>query len=285
MKKSIYNLVATLIGNALLALGVSLFVSPTHLIMGGGTGIAFALNNYFGIDISFAVLVINIIMFIIGLLFLGKKFAMLTIVSTIVYPLFLQISQQLVAFYQPTFDLLISTIFGGLFIGLGIGLVLRQGASTGGMDIPPILLNKKLGIPTSVLIYAFDFVIIMAQAFSTDVQSLLYSLIILFISSVAIDRTLMLGSTQTQVVIITPKYSEINNWIHHHIDRGTTYLEITTGLHNESQKAVMCVLSKRQLHALNEGIASIDPTAFTIISEVHEVKGRGFTLPNIDLPI
>ncbi len=285
MKKSLSSFIITIIGNAILALGVTLFISPTHLIMGGGTGIAFALNHYIGIDISLAVLVINIITFIIGFIFLGKKFAALTIVSTLVYPFFLEISQQIVGLYNPTFDLIINTIFGGIFIGLGIGLVIRQGASTGGMDIPPIILNKKLGIPTSVLIYTFDFIIIMSQAFSTDFQNLLYSLIILCISSITLDRTLMLGSTQTQVVIISPKYTEINHWIHRNINRGTTYLEVTTGLNNERQKAVMCILSKRQLRALNEGIASIDPTAFTIISNVHEVRGRGFTLPNIDLPL
>lgn len=281
MKKSLIHLIIVLIGNALLALGVTVFVSPTQLIMGGGTGIAFALHHYFQFDISLSVLIINIIMFIAGLIFLGKKFAMLTIVSTVVYPFFLKLFETIVAFYQPTFDLFLSTIFGGILIGLGIGLVLRQGASTGGMDIPPILLNKWFGIPTSVLIYICDFIVIMCQAFSTDLQSLLYSIIVLFISSVTIDKTLMLGSTQIQVVIITPKYEQINSWIHQNLDRGTTYLEITTGLNKEQQKAIMCVLSKRQLHALNNGILEIDPTAFTVISDVHEVHGRGFSLPKI----
>lgn len=285
MKKSLSHLFIVLLGNAMLALGVTVFVSPLNLIMGGGTGIAFALNQYIGLNISVSVLIINIIMFIIGLIFLGKKFAALTIVSTIVYPFFLETFDRLVTYYNPSFDLLISTIFGGVAIGVGIGLVLRVGASTGGMDIPPILLNKKLGIPTSVLIYVFDFIIILSQAFNTDLQSLLYSLVILFISSIALDKTLILGSTQIQVMIISPKYQEINQWIHDHIDRGTTYMEITTGLNNQRQKAVMCVLSKRQLHTLNTAILNIDETAFTIISEVHEVKGRGFSLPKMDISI
>lgn len=285
MKKSFSYLCIVLLGNALLALGVTVFVSPLNLIMGGGTGIAFALNQYLSINISISVLIINIIMFIIGFIFLGKKFATLTIISTIVYPVFLEVFERMVTYYNPTFDLLISTIFGGVAIGVGIGLVLRVGASTGGMDIPPILLNKKLGIPTSVLIYAFDFVIILSQAFNTDLQSLLYSLVILFISSVAIDKTLILGSTQIQVMIISPKYEEITLWIRDHIDRGTTYIEITTGLNNQRQKAVMCVLSKRQLHTLNSAILNIDESAFTVISEVHEVKGRGFSLPKMDIKV
>ena len=124
--------------------------------MGGGTGIAFAMNHYFNIDISLAVLIINVITFICGFIILGKKFAALTIVSTVFYPVFLKVIQQIVDFYQPQFDIFIASIFGGILIGAGIGLVLRVGASTGGMDIPPLIINKFTGIATSVLIYIFD---------------------------------------------------------------------------------------------------------------------------------
>ena len=281
MKKSIYRLIILLIGNALLALGVSAFITQTDLIMGGGTGIGLALHHFFGIDMSLAVLIINIAMFLLGFICLGKQFAMLTIVSTIVYPFFLKCFEMILEIYPQNFDIFTSSIFGAVFIGLGIGLVLKEGASTGGMDIPPIILNKKLGIPTSVLIYMFDFIIILSQAFSIDLQTLLYSFIVLFVSTVTIDKTMTLGSTQTQVFIISPKYLEINEWILNHMDRGTTFVEITTGLKRTEQKAVLCILSKRELHTLSQGIQEIDKNAFTIISDVHEVHGRGFSLPKI----
>lgn len=283
IKNSLINLASVLAGNALLALGVTAFIAPTALIMGGGTGIAFAMNHYFNIDISLAVLIINIITFILGFFILGKKFAALTIVSTIFYPTSLKIIEEIVNFYNPQFDIFTAAVFGGLLIGLGIGLVLRVGASTGGMDIPPLIINKYTGIPTSVLIYVFDFIIIMAQAFSVDLQTLLYSIIILFITTYTINKTMLIGSNQIQVIIISPKYYEISEWIQKDINRGTTFLNITTGLKKQDQKAVMCVLSQRQLHRFNSGIQEIDPTAFTVISQVHEVKGRGFTLPSIDL--
>lgn len=280
IKQSLFNIISVLLGNILLATGVTLFIAPTStLIMGGGTGIAFAMNHFFGIDISLSVLIINIITFIAGFIVLGKKFAALTIVSTIFYPVCLNVIQKIVNLYQPNFDIFIASIFGGVLIGLGIGLVLRVGASTGGMDIPPLILNKFTGIKTSILIYIFDFTIIMTQAFSVDFQSLLYSIVILFVSTYTINKTLMLGVEQLQVIIISPKYNEINQWIQENINRGTTFINIKTGLKQEQQLAIMCVLSKRQLHQLNNGIIKIDPTAFTIISEVHEVKGRGFSLP------
>lgn len=279
MKKSLISLLIVMIGNVLLAIGVSLFVAPTNFIMGGGTGIAFALNRAFNIDISVSVLILNVVLFCLGLIFLGKKFAALTIVSTIFYPVALKIVETIATTHNQGFDMFISSIFGGIFIGLGIGLVLRQGASTGGMDIPPVILNKKLGIPTSQLIYAFDFVIIIAQMYSISLEDFLYSIVILLISTYTIDKTLMMGSTQTQVVIITPDYDKINDWILANLDRGTTLIEITTGYKNHGQKAVMCVLSKRELRILNNGVLAIDPTAFIIISDVHEVRGRGFSLP------
>lgn len=283
MKNNIINLLALIIGNATLAIGVTFFVSPTNLIMGGGTGIAFSLNHFTGIDISLAVLIINITMFILGVICMGKKFAALTIVSTVIYPLFLEVFGLIFSHYNPQFDIMISSIFGGVFIGAGIGLVLRQGASTGGMDIPPIILNKYLKIPTPVLVYCFDFVIILSQAFSISLQDLCYSMMLLFISSVTMSKVMILGSRQLQVLIISPEYEKINQWILGHISRGTTFVEITTGFKEEKQKAVLCVLSKQQLHALNKGILNIDSTAFTIISEVNEVHGRGFSLPQIQL--
>lgn len=283
IKDSIINLIHVLSGNILLALGVTLFIAPTTLIMGGGTGIAFAIEHFFGIDISLSVLIINIITFILGFYFLGKKFAALTIVSTIFYPAALKIIEEIVNYYNPQFDLFICAIFGGLLIGCGVGLVLRVGASTGGMDIPPLIVNKYTGIPTSTLIYVFDFFILIAQAFSIDLQSLLYSFIVLFLTAYSIDKTMMLGSNQIQVIIISPEYNQISEWIQENIKRGTTFLNITTGLKREDQKAVMCVLSQRQLHQFNNGIHTIDPTAFVIISHVHEVKGRGFSLPKVDL--
>ena len=283
LKSSLINLTSVLIGNMLLALGVTLFIAPTDLVMGGGTGIAFAMNHYFNIDISLAVLIINVITFICGFIILGKKFAALTIVSTVFYPVFLKVIQQIVDFYQPQFDIFIASIFGGILIGAGIGLVLRVGASTGGMDIPPLIINKFTGIATSVLIYIFDFIIIMTQAFSIDLQTLLYSIIVLMVSTFTINKMMLIGSNQIQVIIISPLYQEISTWIQQNINRGTTFLNITTGRKKEEQKAVMCVLSQRQLHRLNQGIQTIDETAFTVISQVHEVKGRGFSLPSIDL--
>ncbi len=276
-KFSIKEVIIVLIGNILLALGVTLFIAPSDLVMGGGTGIAFAIQHFMHIDISVTVSIINAITFVLGFLILGKKFATLTIISSIFYPIFLKIIQTYILQFHLQFDIMIAAIFGGLIIGTGVGLVLRVGASTGGMDIPPLILSKYTGLKPTIFIYMIDFIIILTQSFSISIQSLLYSFILLYISTYTINKTMMIGSNEIQVTIISPQYQKINTWIHENIHRGTTLLNITTGLKNDEQKAVMCVLSKRELSNLNKGITQIDPSSFTIISNVHEVKGKGFS--------
>ena len=132
--------------------------------------------------------------------------------------------------------------------------------------LPPLILSKYTGLKPTIFIYMIDFIIILTQSFSISIQSLLYSFILLYISTYTINKMMMIGSNEIQVIIISPQYQKINTWIHENIHRGTTLLNITTGLKNDEQKAVMCVLSKRELSNLNKGITQIDPSSFTIIS-------------------
>ena len=150
-------------GNIIYACGVAFFILPGGLITGGTTGIALFIQHLFGVPISTFVLCFNAVMFFLGLLVLGRKFAATTILSTFVYPIALEMIQRLSNGFVITTDPVLCTVFGGLCIGVAIGIVIRTGASTGGMDIPPLVINKKLGIPVSVTMYVFDFSILMSQ--------------------------------------------------------------------------------------------------------------------------
>ena len=159
----ILELCGILLGNAILAFGIAAFVLPHGMITGGATGLGLVTSRVFGVDLSVAVAVYNIILFAVGAFVLGKKFALTTIVSTIVYPMFLSFFTQQQWIATMTNDILLSAIYAGIMVGLGVGIVIRFGASTGGLDIPPLILNKKLGIPVAVSMYLFDFTVLLLQ--------------------------------------------------------------------------------------------------------------------------
>lgn len=285
MKKRVYETIMIIIGNLILAFGLCAFVTPVGLISGGASGIGIAVKSITGINISYTVYVINFIMFVIGFIFLGKKFAFGTLLSTFLYPTFIALFERIPQLANITNDILLSALYGGLCIGLGLGLVLRVGASTGGMDIPPLLVNKKTGISVAWLINIFDCGILLLQVIfcPITIEEVLYGITVVIITTIVVDKVIILGETKIQVLVISPKWQEIRKIIFDDINRGCTLLNVTTGYYQDKQFAVMAVVSKRELHLLNDMILEIDPTAFIISNETHSVKGRGFTLPSVEL--
>ena len=285
MKKRVYETIMIIIGNLILAFGLCAFVTPVWLISGGASGIGIAVKSITGINISYTVYVINFIMFVIGFIFLGKKFAFGTLLSTFLYPTFIALFERIPQLANITNDILLSALYGGLCIGLGLGLVLRVGASTGGMDIPPLLVNKKTGISVAWLINIFDCGILLLQVIfcPITIEAVLYGITVVIITTIVVDKVIILGETKIQVLVISPKWQEIRKIIFDDINRGCTLLNVTTGYYQDKQLAVMAVVSKRELHLLNDMILEIDPTAFIISNETHSVKGRGFTLPSVEL--
>lgn len=280
--KLLKKTITMILGNFLLALGICAFILPLGIITGGGTGIGLIIKHFANIEVSTTIFVINIIMFIIGYIVLGKEFSLGTIVSSILFPTFVSILEKVEMFNYLTEDVLLSSIYAGICIGVGMGLVLREGASTGGLDIPPLILNKYTGISIGVFINVVDGIILLGQIFFSSIEQTLYGILVVVISATIIDKLMLLGSTQVQVTIISKEYDSIKNIVFDKIGRGCTFLNITTGYEQINQQAVMVVVSKRQLHILNELILDIDPIAFIISNETHSVKGRGFSLPSVD---
>ena len=267
-----------LLGNAVFAFGIAAFILPCGLLSGGTTGIALFIQHLCGLPVVITVWVINLSMLLLGWFVLGKNFVFTTILSSVCYPLFLDFFQRLLNGFRLTDDTLLSALFAGLFVGAGVGLVLRMGASSGGMDIPPLVLNKRTGISVSVFLYAFDTVILLSQAFFSDLEKILYSILVTLLTSLIINKVMLIGKSQVQVMIISEKYQEINNVIQTSLDRGSTFLQSITGHLQKEQLIVLSILSPRELPNLNRLISQIDPMAFMTVTQVNEVKGRGFTL-------
>lgn len=272
------NFLFIILGNLIFALGIATFVIPNGLIMGGSTGLALSVQHFLGIDIAITVAVINIVTFLAGLFILGKKFAATTLISTFIFPFFLNYFKDIEKLKHITSDTLLSAIFAALLVGAGVGIVLRVGASTGGLDIPAIILNKKRGVPIAIVLYIIDFSILLSQMIFSNIEQILYGIIIVLITTMVINKVIVYGKNDFMVTIISEKYLEISENIHSKIDRGTTFIDIQTGYKKNKQQAVMSVISKRELHSLNKLVQEIDPKAFIIINQVNQVKGRGFSL-------
>lgn len=266
------------IGNTIYSCGIAAFVLPNDLITGGTTGIALILEHYFGLPIGLSVAIFNIVMFILAILILGKSFALTALISTFYFPWILSQFQKVQFIQNMTDDFLLGSIFAGLMLGLGVGLVIRAGASTGGMDIPPLILNKKFGLPVSIGLYVFDFTILIIQMSFRDKERILYGILLVLIYSTLVDKVLLMGKTQMQVKIISDHYEEINKVIQEKLDRGSTFFKTESGYLRKDSFAIMTVVSSRELPKLNELVLEIDKQAFIVINQVNEVMGRGFTL-------
>lgn len=283
LKRIILDIVLVLFGNACVAFGYAAFAIPIDLIVGGATGIGLLISQLIPIDYTTVVFVINMIALVLGYMILGKRFAAGTVLSSFAFPFFLELFESIPALSHLSSDILLCTIYAGIFIGIGLGIVFRLGYSTGGMDVPPLIVHHKTNISISILINIFDTVILISQVFFSNFEGILYGIIAVFIMNAVLDKVIVLGEKNLQVLVISPKYEEISKAIFKEIDRGCTFVNITTGYFQNEQKAVLCVVNNREHAQINELIRQIDPEAFIIGSEIHSVKGRGFTLPNIDL--
>lgn len=271
------DIIIVLLGNLLYACGVALFIIPGGLITGGTTGIALFINHISGLPISTFVLLFNAVMFILGFFILGKKFAATTALSTFCYPLWLELVQRIFRDYIITKDPVLCTLFGGLCIGVSIGVVIRTGASTGGMDIPPLVLNKLFHLPVSVMIYIFDLLILFLQAFQCTGEEILYGILLVLIYTVVLDKCLVIGSSKMEIKVISDHTEEIRKAILGDIDRGVTILKGKTGYLQKDSELLLSVVSSRELSRTRKLIHDIDAGAFLIITRVTEVRGRGFT--------
>ena len=271
-------------GNILYALTVVLFLEPAGLITGGATGIGIALHRWLGFSLSLTLLIINIIMLVIGYFLLGKKFAATTLASTFLLPAAIEFFERILVGQGLTDDLLLNTLFAGIGTGVSLGLVFRAGASTGGMDIPPLVLHKYFKWPVSVTMWVLDIIVLVIQIPGNQVNCILYSIVMVIVYTVIIDKMMILGTEKTQLVVVSKKYEEIKSFIVEDVDRGVTFLSSEGGFSGDAGKLILSVVSNREVPRIERMIREIDPVAFVIINRVNEVQGRGFTLENVDIP-
>ena len=276
-QKKLFSLLMVLVGNVLYALSIKLFVLPANLMSCGTTGIALVVNHLTGIPLSGFIFVFNVAMLILGWWILGRQFAMTTIFSSLFYPVALEALNRSLGAVRLTDNILLNVIFAGIGLGISLGIVLRAGASTGGMDIPPLILKKFFHIPVSFSLWAFDFCILLSQMFFHSAEDLLHGILLIIVISIALNKIMLLGTSRTEVKIISRKAPQIRQAILSQVDRGLTILHGEGGYLRQSTEVILSIVSNHELPRIETLAREIDPECFMIISRVSEVWGRGFS--------
>lgn len=275
-KKLVKDFIYILLGNAILCFAVAYFIIPNNVLTGGLAGIAIILKPFVSIETSTLINILVVALFLLGLIFLGKKFAMTTLLSSILYPLILTIFTKYLQI--TTVETVYAAIYGGLIAGIGVGLVMRVGASTGGMDIPPLIIHKYTNIPISNLVFIIDFITVMGGLFVYGLEPTLIGLFSVASTSYAIKAILTFGGANLKSVqVISDKYEEISKEIIDKVDRTTTIMDAHGGYTKEDKKVLLVVIDINQYNNLIRIIDEIDDKAFVIVSDVNDVHGEGFT--------
>lgn len=270
-------LLMVLLGNTVYALTVKLFLLPANIISCGTTGIALVVNHFTGIPMSGFIFAFNMVMLALGWWILGRKFAMTTVLSSLFYPIALEILNRILGDVRVTEDILLNTLFAGLGLGGSLGIVIRAGASTGGMDIPPLVLKKLFHIPVSASLWSFDFCIMLSQMMFHKGEDLLYGILLLMVISFALNKVLLLGTSRTEVKIVSQQAGQIRDAILSRVDRGVTMLHGEGGYLHQKTEIILSVVSNHELPKIEQLARNIDPDCFMIVTRVTEVWGRGFT--------
>lgn len=271
------NITLILLGNFILVFGVAMFILPYNILSGGVAGVVVALSPVISINRELLIDILNISLFFIGWLILGKDFALKTFICALTYPLFLRIITPLISVVE--IDPILASIYGGIICGAGVGIVMRHGASTGGMDIPPLVLHKLTGLKISTLVMVIDALTVLLGMVTYGLPAVLIGLLSVFTTSIAMDKMLNFGGAESKAVwIISDEFEKINEKILNEMNRSTTIVDATGGYSKKGKRAMLCVVSARQYSKLLSIIDEFDEYAFVIATNANDVRGEGFTL-------
>lgn len=262
-----------IIGSFFVAIGFNLFLLPNNVASGGVSGISTITKAVFDWEPSIVQWLLNIPLFIAGLLILGRNFGAKTLIGTVILPFFVFLTNDM----EPaTLDPLLGAIFGGMSVGVGIGIVFRGKASTGGIDLAAQLLHKYIPLPLGICVALFDGMIVLTATLVFSVEQGLYALIGLFVTSRTIDFVQVGFNRSKNVMIITEHVEQVRQVILDDVDRGVTVWDGQGGYTNESRKIIMCVIAQNEFNKVTQMVKRIDPGAFIVTMNASEVLGEGF---------
>jgi len=274
VKTTLIDFTGILVGAVILAVGMNMFMIPNMLAPGGISGFAVVLYHLFQLPVGLTIILLNIPLFIVGYLVLGPRVVLQSLLGTVLF----SIAVEATAPFLPaaTDDLLLASVYGGVVMGVGVGLVFRYRGSTGGTGLLSLILAKAKGISPGQAMFWGDIVVLASAVFGFGGEAAMYATLALFVSVKVIDAILEGLGLAKSVIIITDQGEKINKRLLYELGRGVTWLEGHGGYTKETREVLLCVVARQQTAQLKGIIHQVDPDAFVIIGNATEVHGEGF---------
>lgn len=270
----VFDYIQIIVGAALVGLAFNIFFLPARIAAGGISGISTILYELFGYNPAYVQWVINIPLIILGLLLAGKEFSAKTLVGTFFVPFFIYLTSGL---HLPVDNPLLSSIYGGILLGIGLGIVYRGNGSTGGTALIAQLLKKYTGISSGFSQLIVDGVVVVTSAFVFNFELALYALMSIYVTSKVIDFVQLQTSPTKLVLIITDHEEKIQSVIQNEIDRGLTKVKSTGGYSNNEKTMILCVVEQSEAVYLKKLLQNAEPSSFVIFLNASEILGLGFS--------
>ncbi len=272
------RIIMVIIGAIIMALGLEQFLVPNKILDGGIVGISIIASHLFGIPLGVFIFILNIPFFFIGYKQIGKTFALSTALGITVLSIATIMLHPVAAF---TDDLLLSTVFGGVILGTGVGIVIRYGGSLDGTEIMAILFNRKLPFSVGEIIMFFNILIFIVAGFVFNWEQTMYSMLAYFIAYKTIDIVIEGLEESKAIYIISDEYEEIGSAIMNRLGRGVTFLNGAGGYTGDPKNVIFTVVTRLEESKLISIVEEKDPTAFLAIGNIAEVRGGRFKKKNI----
>lgn len=275
MNSTTKEITLIIIGSLFFALGVNLFAIPNELGEGGVTGISMILYYVFDWSPGITNFAMNGVLLAIGYKVLNKRVTWYTMLAIFFTSLFIQLTEGM----GDSVDIMLGTVFAGVFIGIGLGLVLRSGGTTGGSTIVARMLNQRFGWGVSTSMFVFDIIVVLASMFVIGIENTMYTGISIYISTKILDYLIDGFDTRKAVTIISQDTDAIAEKVSAKMDRGVTIINARGHYSKASKDILYVVINKQELFLLKKMIQQIDEKAFVVVHDVRDVFGEGFTFP------
>ena len=271
------NISMILLGIALNAFAVEAFCLPYGILVGGATGIGRLLNYFTDMPVSMGVMCVNAALLVLAFFCMGKRCSASIVLGTFLYPALMAFFEGIPQIRHMVQDPLLAALCGGGLMGVGIGLVIRNGGSLGGSDVVPVILHKKAKLPIAPVMYGLDVAILVLQGFLASPNEIILGILMTLTYTVVANKTLLAGGGHVQFMIFSPQNEKIKKLL---VERGfgATLLHGKTAYFSHETDVLITILSVRYMNYVKDRILEIDDKAFMTISSVREVDGRGFTI-------
>lgn len=274
--KLTWEFLQVLAGNIICAFSMVCFALPYKMVVSGVSGIGRIVDYFTGFGVTQTVAVINAALFIIGFLVFGKKYAASIVVGCFAFPFFMAVFDRFEMLHHMVSEPMLAAVCAGVLDGIGLGLVLRVGGSTGGIDVPAMILNRKFGIKAATVLMVLDITIFVLQIPITSAEGVILGILYTLVYALVLDRIIVMSQGGYQMMIWTDKVGEVNEKLLS-MRYGTTLIKAQGGYLRDHRDIILCAMNTRDLGRAKRTVLDIDNKAFITITSMNEVNGNGFT--------